>query len=470
MYRQTFQEQVKLSEVGNANEVQVQQLYILTVSHAFNLQHHLHSRPETKTFPHDLSCETRPQIMTMSFFGKLKNLHSGPPAPPRRTDNNPGFGWPQDEFDDEEGDMYEVPPCERPAVKVPQRQVEENIYLERTPSPAVPQRQAAPPPRPSKASVTTAQCPGQNPLQCDDFYYDPNTKKPPEIDRNDKPGRKEMMPPPVIRPAPVPIPAAIEEDVYLDPNEEQEDSDDLYLEPSAACPPAPRGPMRMPLSPKIPLVPASIPMMKPPVPRAKSNSVLPSLNEIKTVPPVEERRATFPTKLPPPTPSVKPPLPAILKEAKPRQAVSNTMRMASPQKPPMTEPKPVASFGGMRPTKQYGNEDKEWFAGDCSRKPAEELLMRINKDGAFLIRHSSAQSTRQPFTLAVLYQQKVYNIPIRYLEDTHSYALGKEGKKNEEIFTSLDEMISYHKNNQLLLIDSKSQAKHTVNLTHPVRP
>uniref|UniRef100_A0A3P8TLR1 SH2 domain-containing protein n=1 Tax=Amphiprion percula TaxID=161767 RepID=A0A3P8TLR1_AMPPE len=115
-------------------------------------------------------------------------------------------------------------------------------------------------------------------------------------------------------------------------------------------------------------------------------------------------------------------------------------------------------------------QDKEWFAGDCSRKPAEELLMRINKDGAFLIRHSSAQSTRQPFTLAVLYQQKVYNIPIRYLEDTHCYALGKEGKKNEEIFTSLDEMISHHKSNQLLLIDSKSQAKHTVHLTHPVRP
>lgn len=381
--------------------------------------------------------------MTMSFFGKLKNLHSGPPAPPRRTDNNAGFGWPQDEFDDEEGDMYEAPPCERPAVKVPPRQVEENIYLERTPSPAVPQRQAAPPPRPSKPS------------------------KPPEIDRNEKPGRKEMMPPPVIRPAPVPIPAAIEEDVYLDPNEEQEDSDELYLEPTAACPPAPRGPMRMPLSPKMP---ASIPMMKPPVPRAKSNSVLPSLNEIKTVPPVEERRATFPTKLPPPTPGLKPPLPAMLKEAKPRQAVNDTMRMASPPNPPMTEPKPVASFGGMRPTKQSGNEDKEWFAGDCSRKPAEELLMRINKDGAFLIRHSSAQSTRQPFTLAVLYQQKVYNIPIRYLEDTHGYALGKEGKKNEEIFTSLDEMISHHKNNQLLLIDSKSQAKHTVHLTHPVRP
>lgn len=31
--------------------------------------------------------------------------------------------------DDEEGDMYEAPPCERPAVKVPQRQVQQNVYL-----------------------------------------------------------------------------------------------------------------------------------------------------------------------------------------------------------------------------------------------------------------------------------------------------------------------------------------------------
>ncbi|XP_068994861.1 B-cell linker protein [Embiotoca jacksoni] len=381
--------------------------------------------------------------MTMSFFGKLKNLHSGPPAPPRRTDNNAEFGWPQDEFDDEEGDMYEAPPCERPAVKVPQRKVEEDIYLERSSNSAGPQRQAAPPPRPSKHL---------KPQQRADFYYEPSTKKPPEIDRNEKPGRKKMMPPPAVRSAPAPVP---EEDVYLDPNEEQEDNDDLYLEPTVACPPAPRGPLRVPPSPKT-FVPAPIPMMKPPVPRAKSNSFLPSLNELKTV---EERRATFPTKLPPPTPSVKPPLPANLKEAKP-----------SPSNPPMADTKPVGSYGGMRITKQSGNEDKEWFAGDYNRKTAEDLLKRVNKDGAFLIRHSSAQSTHQPYTLAVLYQQKVYNIPIRFMEDTQGYALGKEGKMNEEIFISLDEMISHHKNNQLLLIDSKSHAKHTAHLTHPVRP
>ncbi|XP_047446989.1 B-cell linker protein isoform X2 [Mugil cephalus] len=388
--------------------------------------------------------------MTMSFFGKLKNLHGGPPAPPKRTDNNAGFGWPQDEFDDEEGDMYEAPPCERPPVKVPQRQVEENVYLERTSNPAVPQRQAAPPPRPSKPPTAQPR---------EDLHYDPNIKKPPEIDRNEKPGKKKMMPPPVARPAPAPVPASTEEDVYLDPNEQEEDNDDLYLEPTAACSPAARGPMRKPPAPMAVLVPAPIPMMKPPVPRAKSNSQLPSMNELKAAPPVEARRATFPSKLPPPTPGVKPPMLPNLKEAKP-----------SPPNPPVVEPKPVASYGGTKATKQSGNEDKEWFAGDCNRKTAEDLLQRINKDGAFLIRHSSAQSSRQPYTLAVLYQQKVYNIPIRYLEDTQRYALGKEGKKNEEVFTSLDDMISYHKLNQLLLIDSKSQAKHTANLTHPVRP
>ncbi|XP_041856509.1 B-cell linker protein [Melanotaenia boesemani] len=376
--------------------------------------------------------------MTMSFFGKRKNLHSGPPAPPRRTDNNAGFEWPQDEFDDEESDMYEVPPCERTPVKVPQRQVQENIYLERTSSPAVPQRQAAPPPpRPSKPL---------KPQQREEFHHDNNIKKPPEIDRNDKPGRKKM-PPPAVRPCP--IPASIEEDVYLDPNEEQEDNDDLYLEPEAACS-GPRG-SRMPPSPVT--APASLSMMKPPVPRAKSNSLFPPMNEIKTALSVEERHMTFPTKLPPPT-ALKPPLPVNRKEAKP-----------NPPNPSVAD----KFVGGMRMAKQPGNEDKEWFAGYCDRKTAEDLLEKVNKDGAFLIRHSSAQSTRQPYTLAVLYQQKVYNIPIRFME-TQGYALGKEGKSNEEIFSSLDDMISYHKNNQLLLIDSRSQAKHTAHLTHPVRP
>ncbi|XP_054467370.1 B-cell linker protein [Anoplopoma fimbria] len=390
--------------------------------------------------------------MSMSFFGKLKNLHNGPPAPARGTDDNAGFEWPQEDFDDDDddGDTYEVPPCERHTAKVPRRPVEENVYLERQPKPTPPHRQAALPPRPAKSSKQRAE----------DFSFDTKTKKAPEIDRTEKPGRK-MMPPPMVRSAPLPDPASnTEEDVYLDPNEEQEDDDDLYLEPSAACPPATRAPMRMPPSPSpsAGLVPSATPMMKPPVPRAQSSSVLSSLNESNTAPSVEVRRATLP-KLPPPTPGMKPPLPANLKEAK--QSLLN---------PPVADTKPAASSGGMKATKPYRNEDKEWFAEDCNRKTAEDHLLRVNKDGAFLIRHSSAQSGRQPYTLAVLYQQKVYNIPIRFLEETRGYALGKEGKKNEEIFGALDEMISHYNNNQLLLIDSMSQAKRTTYLTYPARP
>ncbi|XP_068560156.1 SH2 domain-containing protein 6 isoform X2 [Cebidichthys violaceus] len=395
--------------------------------------------------------------MTMSFFGKWKNLHSGPPAPPRRTDDNAGFEWPQEEFDDDDdSDMYEVPPCERPAVKVPQREAEDNVYLERPSKPAPPQRPAVLPPRPPK--------PSKPQQRAEDFFPDPKTKKAPEINRTEKPGRK-MMPPPPVRPAPVPEPASnTEEDVYLDPNEEQDDNDDVYVEPTAACSPTHRAPpTRMPPPPVTGLAPSPMIMMKPPVPRAQSNSLLPSLNELKTAPSVEARRSTFPATFPakphPPTPSVKPPLPVNLKEAK--HGLLN---------PPVADTKPAASTGGMKATKRCGNEDKEWFAGDCNRKTAEDLLLRINKDGAFLIRHSSAKGGRQPFTLAVLYRQKVYNVPIRFLGDTRGYALGKEGKKNEEVFGTLDEMISHHSNNQLLLIDSMSQAKHTTYLTYPARP
>lgn len=382
----------------------------------------------------------------MSFFGKLKGL--GPPAPPRRTDDD--AGWPQGEFDDDEdGDMYEAPPCERAPVQVKQRPEEENVYLDTTSSPAVPQRQAAPPPRPSKLL--------KHQKRVEQFNFDPKIKKPPEIDRTEKPGRKKLMPPPPVRPSPAPVPPPnTEEDVYLDPNEDQEDNDDLYLEPTEACAPEPRPPIRVPQSPKSGLPP---PMVKPPVPRAQSSSFLPSLNEIKTVPSLEARRATFPSKFPPPTPSIKPPLPANLKEGK-----------SSAPAPPPADTKPVVSTGANRAAKQSGHENKEWFAGDCTRKKAESLLEKVNKDGAFLIRPSSAQSPRQPYTLAVLYQQKVYNIPIRFLGEMRGYALGKEGKKNEEVFVTLEEMISHHKHNQLLLIDSKSQAKHTAYLTYPARP
>ncbi|XP_054630875.1 B-cell linker protein isoform X2 [Dunckerocampus dactyliophorus] len=348
--------------------------------------------------------------MKTSFFGKLKNI-GPPPAPPRRTGHSDNIGWKQPAFEEEEeGDMYEAPPCERPAVNVPQRQVEENVYMERATRVSVPQRMAAPP---SRLGVKP-QKPQQHPKEpC----FDPNTKK----------------------------------HVYLDPNEEQGDNDDLYLEPAAACPPAPQGPIRMSSSTKTSLTPS--PVTKPPVPRAKSNSFLPSLIEAKTAPTFEARPDTYSSKPPPPKPGFKPPLPAML----------------SPPNPHVTDMKHANPGGVTRVNEESENEDPEWFAGDCNRKTAEDLLLRVNMDGTFLIRHSSAQNARQPFTLAVLYQQKVYNIPVRFLEEMQGFALGKDGKKSEEVFNSLDEMVMHHKLCQLYLIDSKSQAKHAVYLTQPAR-
>ncbi|XP_057687141.1 SH2 domain-containing protein 6 isoform X2 [Corythoichthys intestinalis] len=191
--------------------------------------------------------------------------------------------------------------------------------------------------------------------------------------------------------------------------------------------------------------------MKPPVPRANSSSFLHCSTEIKTVPNHDTRPVT--TKLSPLTAGFKSPLSTSLKET--------ILRHANPHMPD--------TKNARRTAKQSGNEDREWFAGDCNRKSAEDLLLAVNKDGTFLIRHSSAQNARQPFTLAVLYQQRVYNIPVRFLEEMQGFALGKEGKKSEEVFNSLDEMVMHHKNHQLYLIDSKSQAKHAVYLSDAAR-
>ncbi|KAJ8380329.1 hypothetical protein SKAU_G00011070 [Synaphobranchus kaupii] len=400
----------------------------------------------------------------MSFLGKLKSLHGGPPAPPKRIDNDHGYGWPEDEFDDD-GDTYEAPPCERPAMKAPPRQVEENVYLERSSAPD-PSRQA-PPPRLAKILP-----PGNAPKlerqhDSEETYIDPNVKTPPQINREEKPGKKpapRKPPPSRYGPASAPTPnsapnPSLEEDVYLCPNEEEEeDSDELYLEPNAACPPPPSVAMKMLPPPKSVPREAPPPMGKPPVPRALSNAHLPG--DVKTAQLSESIRTLFPVKQPTSAFGIKLHLPPSLKESKPSLPL-----------PSQTD----SAAGGVKHSALSGTEesqlqDKEWFAGNCDRKTAEAVLSRVKKDGAFLVRYSSAQNTWQPYTLVVLYRQKVYNIPIRYLDNMQGYALGKEGKKNEEFFSSLQEIISHHKNKPILLIDSKSQAKHTTYLTYPTHP
>ncbi|XP_059910379.1 SH2 domain-containing protein 6 isoform X1 [Gadus macrocephalus] len=305
---------------------------------------------------------------------------------------------------------------------------------------------AGPPPRPIKLTPSGKVLP---PRREAEVFHDPSISNPPEVDRQEKPGKSrpsalnKFPPPPFARP-PLPGPAPdTEEDVYVDPNEEQGDSDGVYLKPTPALPLPSPAPMRLP--PTMVAPPGGL--MKPPVPRTTNNSLTTSVTEMKPAPDGKRPMLALPPQ----------------KDSKPRIPSPPTVDQI-----PGVFPK--ASSTGMKSTKATGNEDNEWFTAVSTRKYAEDLLLRINKDGAFLIRPSSSQDPRQPYTLAVLYREKVYNIPIRFVVEMQGYALGKVGKDFEDTFPSLQDIIAHHKKNQLVLIDSMSQAMHKTYLVHPARP
>ncbi|KAF7697183.1 lymphocyte cytosolic protein 2a [Silurus meridionalis] len=123
----------------------------------------------------------------------------------------------------------------------------------------------------------------------------------------------------------------------------------------------------------------------------------------------------------------------------------------------------------MRPSDMDATEDMDtaWYVGRVTRGQAEGNLRRVNRDGAFLVRDSSKGSTTQPYTLMVLYQDKVFNIQIRKAQD--GYLLGT-GLKSNEVFRSVGEIIRQHTQMALLLIDAKNRGTGQQNqctLLHP---
>lgn len=112
--------------------------------------------------------------------------------------------------------------------------------------------------------------------------------------------------------------------------------------------------------------------------------------------------------------------------------------------------------------------NKEWYASVCDRRKAEDALTASSRDGSFLVRKSSGQDSKQPFTLVVFYNRRVYNIPVRYIEATRQYALGRE-KSGEEKFHSVAEIIENHRQTPLVLIDSQNNTKDSTKLKQAVR-
>ncbi|XP_060792241.1 lymphocyte cytosolic protein 2a [Neoarius graeffei] len=125
----------------------------------------------------------------------------------------------------------------------------------------------------------------------------------------------------------------------------------------------------------------------------------------------------------------------------------------------------------MRPsdlnTRGEQDMDPAWYVGQVTRGQAEGNLRRVNRDGAFLVRDSSKGSVTQPYTLMVLYQNKVFNIQIRKAQD--GFLLGT-GLKASEVFPSVSGIISQHMQMPLLLIDAKNRGTGQQNqcaLIHP---
>ncbi|XP_043912644.1 B-cell linker protein isoform X3 [Protopterus annectens] len=204
---------------------------------------------------------------------------------------------------------------------------------------------------------------------------------------------------------------------------------------------------------------------KPPKPLQKP-TLFPNNEELSAI--TERRRGSGvgqEAPPPPPVPNTAPKPPSI-----------NTLPVTqSPIRPPEVPSRPAATLprnnipsSTSSTEKDSGVYRKVWYASSCSRKVAEDALNKSSKDGSFLIRKSSGQDPQQPYTLVVLYNRRVYNIPIRYIDTTDQYALGRE-KSGEDRFGSVAEMVEYHQQNALVLIDSQNNTKDSTKLKYPVQ-
>ncbi|XP_023375608.1 B-cell linker protein [Pteropus vampyrus] len=90
------------------------------------------------------------------------------------------------------------------------------------------------------------------------------------------------------------------------------------------------------------------------------------------------------------------------------------------------------------------------------------------RDGSFLIRKSSGHDSKQPYTLVVFFNKRVYNIPVRFIEATKQYALGRK-KNGEEYFGSVAEIIKNHQHSPLVLIDNQNNTKDSTRLKYAVK-
>ncbi|NXV02322.1 CLNK protein, partial [Cettia cetti] len=78
----------------------------------------------------------------------------------------------------------------------------------------------------------------------------------------------------------------------------------------------------------------------------------------------------------------------------------------------------------LTPSTEKGLNNCEWYIGEYNRHKAEKILLEKNIDETFLVRDCSKKSKAEPYVLVVYYGRRVYNIKVRFLEESQQYALG----------------------------------------------
>ncbi|XP_053160864.1 B-cell linker protein isoform X3 [Hemicordylus capensis] len=413
-----------------------------------------HSRPITKPLPNLPMRSSKPKTLPTLPTPSAAPRPKIPPKQKECTDEEADYVVPVDDEDDnyieptEESSSQPVkPPVNRNVKPTLKLDPPSNSALPPPPPPVSPSMQdvyeipeeeekASPPlPRISKPlPPKPAQRPGRNPQ-----LQNPTTElSKPDIPRNILPLPRNY-PPPKIEPDGF--------EIQDDENHNSNGAQEFKPPPITVPSPFPRITKKLP----IPAVPS-----KPGLPDRDHLSI----HEDKPIPAERRRGSSHDIPLPPIPSSAQKPLP-------PKPPV--LLRSGEPANRTLVTPRNSIQQGGSNILEQNADvSGRAWYMASSDRKTAEDALYRSNKDGSFLVRKSSGQDSKQPFTLVVLYNNKVYNIPIRFIESTRQYALGRE-KSGEERFDSVAEIIENHQRHSLVLIDSQNNTKDSTKLKHITR-
>nr|XP_012223091.1 PREDICTED: lymphocyte cytosolic protein 2-like isoform X1 [Linepithema humile] len=162
---------------------------------------------------------------------------------------------------------------------------------------------------------------------------------------------------------------------------------------------------------------------------------------------------------PPPLPTSKPR--SLLPSTFPNRTRPEKLKERSPDKKSATLPHSGSNNSPSNeratrplppPPDRQSYTDKPWYH-TVTREQGITLIREQgtynnSQDGYFLVRPSTTKPNN-PFTLVLWYRDKVYNISVRKRNDNR-YALGSP-KVDEKNFSSIEEMVAFHKNEELIL-------------------